>query len=182
MSPNLRNHGIATRARAASPRAKREKRELWEQIELFRFLRLFDVHYPQFKWIFAVPNGAEMGAREAADMVASGLTAGVWDVFVPYPGIGAVPRNQAFTDGKAEFRATGLIAVHYCGLWIEMKDKGRRLTESQEAFKEAMGDKYAFAICYSWIEAARIIITYLGIDDPVLMDHLTLNTKGAPTR
>lgn len=156
----------ATTGRLLRSRAPRQERELWEQAELFKFLRLWSHVYPQFAWIHSIPNGANLSPVERGKITASGRTAGVWDIFVPIP-----------TFNRS------LDVVNSCGLYIEMKDRGRKLTPEQEAYRAFLEPRgYTFRIAYDWIEAAREILNYLGIEDPSLMDHLILNTKGIPAK
>lgn len=112
-----------------------------EQVALFQILSLYDNQYPLLKWVFAIPNGGKRHPAVAVKMKAEGLRAGVWDIFVPVP-----------IDDK-------------CGLWIEMKYGKNGLTENQEAFREGVGEAYAWAVCYSAEEAAQVIGEYLGIEE-----------------
>lgn len=50
----------------------------------------------------------------------------------------------------------------YHGLWIEMKSKGKRLTDHQLLWAESMLDRgYATGIAFSFEEAKTIIENYL---------------------
>jgi len=114
-----------------------------EQAALFEYLANRENRYPLLKWIFAIPNGSYFHGHWGTirKAVTEGLTKGVWDIFCPFA-----------IDDKA-------------GLWIEMKWKNNRLTANQKAFRKAVGDAYAWEVCYSAEEACRAIGEYLGIEE-----------------
>lgn len=135
------------------PRAQRRRDiEDQEQAALFDFIRLWAKRIPRLEWVFAIPNGFFAGYDSAAklravDMVRQGLTAGVWDVFVPWP---------VTSD-------TGGITP---GLFIEMKTDTGELSDEQRDFQLVMRRRgYACAVCRSWIEAATAIGEYTHITD-----------------
>ena len=111
------------------------------QCALFALLRYYHRRYPELRNIFAIPNGGQRHPAVAAKMKKEGVLAGVWDIFVCVP-----------VDG-------------YSGMWLEMKHAKNRLTKSQQSFRERVGEAYAWAVCYSAVEAARAIGDYLGIDE-----------------
>ena len=89
-------------------------------------------------YLIAIPHGGRRGQVEAAILKAEGVKAGVSDLFL------AVPMGG------------------FCGLWIEMKIKPNKPTESQIAWITRMaGVGYAAIVCWSWDEAREAIITYL---------------------
>ena len=112
-----------------------------EQVSLFQILSLYEARYPLLRWIFAIPNGGKRHVATAVKMKAEGVLAGVWDIFCPFA-----------VDGKS-------------GLWIEMKFGKGKLTDNQVAFRNGVGDAYAWAVCYSAEEAARAIGEYLSIEE-----------------
>lgn len=114
-----------------------------EQVALFNILDLYKYKYLELNWIFAIPNGGHRHISVAKRMKAEGVLAGVWDIFCPFA------KNNK------------------CGLFVEMKVGYNKLTLSQEAFREGVGDAYEWAICYSAIEAAHVIGEYLGIKELV---------------
>lgn len=141
---------------AAKPRARKQDREYWEQCELFRFLWLFHRQCPQFKWIHSSLNGIASSPVIIAKAKAAGLKPGVWDVAVPYPG-----KDGGFA------------------LFIEMKAGKNGLTPEQVEFQsdlEPLG--YRFVVARSWLEAARAIVDYLGIENSHVEDAIRMNTKG----
>lgn len=150
-------------ARAA--RGPRRRIEHNEQVALFDFLARFSKRYPALALPFAIPNAGKRDGRQGADMVAEGMKAGVWDIFVPAP-----------------WKCGGDF-VHcpkYLGMFIEMKSPGKSPSPEQKTFREAVEPMgYKFIVCYSWVEAAREVMAYLGINDDELERQLWVNTKGA---
>jgi hypothetical protein len=105
--------------------------------------------------LFAIPNGAKLpyrrtprGARyspEAMRLIAEGLRRGVPDLFLPVP---------AIDNGQ----------VAYCGLFIEMKDTGGRLTPDQkDTIERLRAMRYRVEVCYGADQAIRTIAQYLGL-------------------
>lgn len=92
-------------------------------------------------WLHAIPNGGFRDKITAGKLKAEGVKAGIADVFLP------VARKG------------------YHGLYIEMKkDKGTQSKE-QEAFeKHCNSNYYWYQVCYSWQEAASLIMRYLTND------------------
>lgn len=91
-------------------------------------------------WIHSVPNGAHTSKGHAKRLIAEGLTAGILDISCDEP----------------------------CGEWhglrIEMKRKGGRISPEQKAYMSYLDRvKIRRAVCYSWTEAARLLIEYLGL-------------------
>ncbi len=96
-------------------------------------------HIKELRWMHAIPNGGKRNAREGARLKAQGAKSGVWDIFLPLP-----------LNGVS-------------GLYIEMKSGNNKLTENQKEFGEAMKNNgYQCNVCYSWIEAKKVISDYIG--------------------
>lgn len=110
------------------------------QQALIQWVRCHEHKFPQLCCLFSVPNGGHRSARTAGIMKSEGVRRGVWDLFL------AVPMG------------------HHCGMFIEMKQGKGRLSPEQKQFRESVGDAYAWAVCYSWHEAVRDIVEYLGIN------------------
>jgi hypothetical protein len=131
---------------------KRQTPEFAMQCRLFAFLRDNAKREPRFGFVFAIPNGLHLSPKTAADAVAQGVLAGVWDVFLPYQGEGACSQ--------------------YYGLFVEMKHGTNNLTESQKRFRDGIGAVYGCVVCRSWQQAATEICTYLGVTDPAILDAI----------
>jgi hypothetical protein len=135
-------------------------------VALFTFLARFSVQYPALALPFAIPNAGKRDGRQGADMVAEGLRAGVWDIFVPAPHFIGDPSRA-------------LLLQWQHGLFIEMKAPGKKPSPEQEAFRSLVEPRgYRFVVCHCWVEAAREILAYLGIEDADMNRQLWLNTKG----
>lgn len=94
--------------------------------------------YPDLEGLHHIPNGGKRNEREAARLKREGVKAGVYDLFLP------VAR-----DG-------------YHGLYIEMKYGKGKLTNNQKNWKRIVETQgYKTVVAYSWIEAARKIVSYL---------------------
>lgn len=119
------------------------------QMAVFAWAASMCRHYPQLKWLHAIPNGGSRNIAEATKMVAAGLRKGVLDIFLPWP----------ISDGFLRWKH---------GLYIEMKTEKRRkeknggLTEEQiEFINYAESAGYCCKVCYNWIEARDVILNYL---------------------
>lgn len=130
--------------------APRNKFEHWEQVTLFNWAEMMRQHHPELAFLFAIPNGGYRHSKEAANLKAAGVKAGVPDIFLAYPRKGS------------QWPHTG----HACGLFIEMKRAdGGKLEEHQAEWIMRLCDAgYKCAVCHGWVEAAQTICDYLGID------------------
>ncbi len=105
---------------------------------------------PELKWLFAIPNGGARNAITAGRMKAEGVKKGVADIFLP------VTRRKESLIHENDVKLYG-------GLWVEMKKEKEKLSLEQENFKSFCHFQgYKFEVCYSWIEAAKAIETYLS--------------------
>ena len=107
-----------------------------EQIAVITWFRL---QYKQYaSYLFAIPNGGVRNIGTAVKLKKEGVLAGVPDLFL------MIPKNG------------------FHGLWIEMKVKGGRISDSQKQFMGAatlMG--YPAIVCYGFDEAKNAINDYL---------------------
>lgn len=105
--------------------------------------------YEDLEWAFAIPNGGSRGSTKdhamavGARLKATGVKAGVSDIFLPIP------------------------AHNLCGLFIEMKkDKlngGGSVSPKQQEFGTWVQTKgYGFCVCYGWVEAVTVIEQWMG--------------------
>ena len=113
------------------------------QAAVFCWASLSIKHYPELKWMHAIPNGGLRNKATAARLVAEGVKKGVSDVFLPFP----IRKNNK---------------ILYCGLYIEMKKPGGKASKEQKEFLEDMAKVgYKAVICYDWLEAVQEIKKYL---------------------
>lgn len=92
------------------------------------------------RWTHSVPNGAHVKKGHALRLIAEGLTKGILDISCDAP------------------------AGNWHGLRIELKRKGNKPTPEQlryMAYLDRIGVRRA--LCYSWQEAARVLIDYLNL-------------------
>lgn len=120
------------------PAIKKTPTEDQEQAALVRW---FQTSYPAIKnRLFAIPNGAHKSKQAASRFMATGLRAGVPDLFL------AVPRGQ------------------YHGLFIEMKRlKGGKVSKEQSdwlAYLNSAG--YMAVVCRGCDLAKDVIADYMG--------------------
>jgi hypothetical protein len=94
--------------------------------------------YEQLKWLVHVPNGGTRNIREAVELKAQGVKAGVPDLALFYA------------------------VRQYHGCFIEMKVRPNKVSEVQiEWLNNLVSNGYYCAVCYSWIEAKDRLINYL---------------------
>ena len=109
-------------------------KERQEQVMLVQYLRARKIPH------YAVPNGGSRNVREARNMKAEGVSAGVPDICIP------VPNNK------------------YHGLHIEMKRKsGGRVSEHQKNWIETLNNNgYLAVVCMGFEEAREVVEEYLN--------------------
>src|SRR5512147_2934788 len=127
------------------------------QMALMAQCALHKTEYPQLEWIHSIPNGGFRKITEAARLKATGVRAGVFDIFLPCPML--KPFHVKF-DG---------FEMWYHGLYIEMKKaeyrtrKNGGLSDDQIKFMTyATIAGYKCVVCYSWREAWEAIVKYLN--------------------
>ena len=105
------------------------------QVACVRWMRF---QYPNVL-IFAIPNGGQRNVIVAKKLKDEGVLAGVADLFVMYA-------NK----------------YGYNGLFIEMKTKTGRQTESQKEFEQyCLTHNYMYEVCRSFDEFRIIVSNYL---------------------
>jgi len=117
---------------------RRNNLEHTEQSRFFAILRR--LKHPAAEWTFAIPNGFLLDKGLRIKAWREGMTAGVWDVFVPWPAQG-----------------------HH-GLWIEFKSPKGTLSPTQVQFHNSMAPRgYKLTVCRSYRDALREFCEYVGI-------------------
>lgn len=91
---------------------KRNNEEHQIQVGVFKWINLQKKIYPALKNAYAIPNGGSRNEREAANLKAEGVRAGVPDVFLAYP------------------------SKDFHGLYIEHKIKKQKLTKDKPIYIE----------------------------------------------
>lgn len=114
------------------------EREHFEQVALFKWAQSHSGKTPELGLLFAIPNGGKRSKAVAGKLKAEGVKAGVPDICLP------VARRQ------------------YHGLFIELKAKGGRMSESQFEWGRALAAQgYCVQLCVGWDEAKNAIESYL---------------------
>lgn len=110
-----------------------------EQAMLFRWAALMQRQYPELRWLHAIPNGGYRAPATAKRLKATGVKAGVPDVFLPVPKGGAP------------------------GLWIEMKrTRGGVISPEQAEWIAGLAAHGHRVVVARGFEAARVaIVEYL---------------------
>jgi hypothetical protein len=109
-----------------------------EQAALFIWAALQETRLPELRLLFAIPNGGARAKATAALLKAEGVKRGVPDVLLPVARLGK----------------------H--GLWLELKVRGGRVSPEQQAWHaDLRAQGYQVEVCWSWLEAAQEIETYL---------------------
>lgn len=113
--------------------------EVAHQTALFAWAASVSLYrWPELAWMFAVPNGGTRNKVEAGFLKASGVRAGVPDIFLPVARWGK----------------------H--GLWIELKVGKNKPRDKQNEWLDMLNRfGYAVVVAYGWIEAKDYITQYL---------------------
>lgn len=103
--------------------------------------------YPCLKWLHAIPNGGKRGKREAVILKREGVTAGIPDLFLPYP----------------IHSESGQIVS--AGLYIEVKAGKDSLRPAQRSFRDyATKAGYKYIVVKSAQSGIDSILEYLEGD------------------
>lgn len=113
-----------------------------EQTFLFRWADYMESIYPELHWMYACPNGGQRAITTAKRLKATGVKAGVPDIYLP------------------------AVRLPYHGLYIEMKRTKRGvLSDNQKKWIAGLtGLGYYCAVCKGWQEASELILRYLEGD------------------
>jgi hypothetical protein len=118
-----------------------------EQKELFKWKdRMISKGYKELWGLNSSLNGMRMTPGMAMKAKACGMVAGFPDINLP---VGKIANGKMFL-----------------GLYIELKRiKGSTISPEQRKWEEYLkGNDYGHRFCFGWIEAAKTICEYLGID------------------
>ena len=120
--------------------------EQGHQVFLMQWAHLQRATRPELRLLFAIPNGGLRHPAVAAQLKASGVKAGVPDLFLPV--------------------ARGI----WHGLWIELKAPayplykkaaGKTSDEQERWLEDLYGEGYCCHVCHGWEHAQRVILDYL---------------------
>lgn len=116
-----------------------EPLESEEQKMLFKWAEIMERQYPELRFMYHVPNGGRRRTKEAANLKAEGVKAGVPDIVLPCPCGG------------------------YHGLYIELKrQKSGTVSDDQKRYLEFLNFAgYKAVICRGWEKARDEIMSYL---------------------
>ena len=102
--------------------------------------------HPVLDLIFAIPNAGFASKKQGALRKLTGRRKGVPDINIPV---------GVRSDGQV---------IGTLGLWIEFKVPGEKPTKEQLEWHERLrAANQRVEVCESWIEAANIVIEYLGL-------------------
>lgn len=129
-----------TEYRKLAPRRKRPvEHEHFEQVALATWAKRQSCTVPELALLFAIPNGGKRSRAVAGKLKAEGVKAGIPDLCLP------VARGK------------------YHGLFIELKAKGGRMSESQFEWGRALSAQgYCVHLCVGWGAAKTAIEDYLA--------------------
>ena len=97
--------------------------------------------YPQLKFMYHIPNGGFRNVREAANLKAAGVRAGVPDIHLPAK------------------------CGQYGGLFIELKVKVGKTSPEQDIWLAYLNSNgYYATVCHGWQEAVSVIENYLKLE------------------
>lgn len=179
---------------SAQPGYQKATPELDEQKKLFRFLREQIHRAPVLGLVHSSLNGLFLFGKVKDDALASGLTAGVWDVCLNVPR--TVPATSKLTERLTQALPNTVVfgdehtPQSYSSIYIEMKHGSNGLTERQEWFRDftislsvnetTLPHLYngpAFTVCHTAWEAAEVLIEYAGITDENVKSDLARNAR-----
>ena len=111
-----------------------------QQVTVMQWAALMVNKYPFIDLLHAIPNGGARHIAVAKKLKAEGVKAGVPDLCLP------VARGG------------------YHGLYIEMKDKTGKVSNSQAWWIERLRqNKYRVEVCYSATEAIKVLEDYYAL-------------------
>ncbi|GAB5081344.1 hypothetical protein Osc1_05170 [Hominimerdicola sp. 21CYCFAH17_S] len=111
-----------------------------EQMQLIKWTQQADIRreFPQLKLLFHIANERHCSAQEGKRLKLMGVKSGVPDLFLPVP------------SGR------------YHGLFIELKAENGKTSDNQLWWRtELNGQGYFSSVCYGWLQASELIVSYL---------------------
>ncbi len=112
--------------------------EFSEQCAVITWARLNESRYPCLRWLHCSLNGVKLTKGQAIKAKAAGMTAGILDLFLPYP------------------------HKEWAGLYIELKVGRNNTTPEQNEFiLWARENRYCACVARGFEQAVSIIEDYL---------------------
>lgn len=128
-------------------RRKISDEEYQHQKAFFQWRELEKHNRPELAYIHSSLNGVKLAPGVAGKAKASGLTSGVWDVFLPLA--------YSIDEDSA-------ISTSYVGLYIEFKSAKGTLSKEQKLFGAFVAQQgYYCAVVRSWTGAAKLVVDYI---------------------
>lgn len=113
-----------------------------EQATLIGMVRIWDRRVPELQMLAAVPNGGYRCPKTSVELKAEGISPGYPDLLL-----------DVARQGRH-------------GLRIEMKTRGNTVTDDQMKWLGRLdANGYRVAVCWTWVEAWRVLSDYLGRPD-----------------
>lgn len=132
-SYNIANNDINAELIKEKPARKHEEYD--NQKAFFKWLNLYGKQIA--KYTFHIPNGGSRDIREAKNLKAMGVLAGIPDIFCAMPAYG------------------------YHGMFIEFKSENGKTTAKQEEMMEGLcRNGYKVVVCYNWEDAKKMMEWY----------------------
>ncbi len=120
---------------------------------VIEWAQLHEKKYPCLKFLYACPNEGKHKVQYRVHQKAIGVKSGVPDLFLPYPTLD--PNQERLPYPLDEHGG-------YHGLYIELKTKGGRVSDSQKKWIAYLKEQdYWVAVCWTADEAIKVIEDYL---------------------
>ena len=134
-----------------------KKEEHYIQVGVFKWINLVKEMYPALKNAYAIPNGGSRNEKEAGNLKAEGVRAGVPDVFLSYP---SKEFHGLYIEHKTK---TGKLSKDK-PIYIKNTKIVRRTREGQETwFERLQSAGYRCEVSRSIDQSIEIFKDYLGI-------------------
>ena len=123
---------------------------------VIEWARLHEKKYPCLKFLYACPNEGKHKVQYRVHQKAMGVKSGVPDLFLPYPVLHGVVVNGPHP------RWCMRKIFNYCGLYIEMKTIGGKISDNQKEFIDYLKEQgYKVEVCWNADTAIEVIEDYL---------------------
>lgn len=122
-----------------------------EQTYLIRWATMLSGKHPELELLHHIPNGGLRSKSEAKRLKGAGVKPGVPDLCLP---VAKQKKNGLYIEMKAPAIDQG-----------DKKTAKGRLSKEQVIWLDRLNAQgYHATVCYGWVEAAEVIIDYLGLN------------------